>query len=469
MNRLLCALLIVCLSPLSGNSQEETIYLENFAAVPVGTGFTTSTVADPITIGQGEASLNGATLQPNFGRFSVSSTNTIKHLTSSSIIAGGPVSWQTAPIDISCYSNISIAFEAMGSSQLNDTPTGSGAGDAADYMAVDITLVDTDETFTDLFIQYGAFAQQTFTFEPPFLNICGNPLYEEVIFTVRFFSDKTFESHSLYSFRVTGESTVPSNITYSLNCDSGLDLQANATSGCYPEFSLDGISYNTTGSFENLMANTTYTIYVRDFYFPDCFTSVDVYVTDCDVVLPIELIAFTGKPDGEEILLEWETATEQNNDYIAVEHSADGIQFREIGKVKGAGTTSEFQYYQFLDRNPQFGTNYYRLRQVDLDGTSTSHHIIAVEMAALPPRTLPTHIRIYPTVASEMIRIELKKPLKEPTTYYIYSLVGRLVYSDEAAAQTELIELTIRDLPAGAYILSLTQEGQTATAKFFKS
>ena len=56
--------------------------------------------------------------------------------------------------------------------------------------------------------------------------------------------------------------------------------------------------------------------------------------------LPITLTSFTAKPKGDQVMVEWETATELNNDYMAVERSADGRRFDEIGRVQGAGNSN---------------------------------------------------------------------------------------------------------------------------------
>ncbi|MCB0557000.1 MAG: hypothetical protein KDD02_25860, partial [Phaeodactylibacter sp.] len=94
-------------------------------------------------------------------------------------------------------------------------------------------------------------------------------------------------------------------------------------------------------------------------------TSLSPFAVGSQGVLPIHLLSFTGKAQASTIELQWATATEQNNDYMAVERSADGKVFDEIGRVPGHGTTLEPQSYTLTDRRPLPGINYYRLRQVD--------------------------------------------------------------------------------------------------------
>lgn len=84
--------------------------------------------------------------------------------------------------------------------------------------------------------------------------------------------------------------------------------------------------------------------------------------------LPIELISFDAKVEGEKVLLSWSTAAEINNDYFTLERSADGRSFEDIGKLRGSGNTTTRRDYSFIDESPLNGESYYRLRQTDYDG-----------------------------------------------------------------------------------------------------
>ena len=96
--------------------------------------------------------------------------------------------------------------------------------------------------------------------------------------------------------------------------------------------------------------------------------------------LPMELINFNANQKNDNIVLSWKTATEQNNDYFEVEHSSNAREFTSLDRVKAEGMSSYPREYSYLDKNPIYGTNYYRLFQVDMDGKSTRSHIVSVEM-----------------------------------------------------------------------------------------
>jgi len=106
--------------------------------------------------------------------------------------------------------------------------------------------------------------------------------------------------------------------------------------------------------------------------------SLDVYYnTVC--VLPIELVKFDGKYYDKANNLSWITALEINNDYFVVERSEDGLNWLEVGKIDGSGTSQQLKNYSFKDKNFSNTVNYYRLTQVDYNGESTKSNIIVID------------------------------------------------------------------------------------------
>ncbi|PHN04508.1 T9SS type A sorting domain-containing protein [Flavilitoribacter nigricans] len=470
MNRLFYALLSFCLTPFMTNAQvAETIYLEDFSTVEAGIGFPDpDPLVTSIPIGQGIAYKGTATFHPSFGRFSVNGTDNRLETNS---VDDGELVWETDLIDISCYGDIKLDIQFIAGDNLNATTSGS---DDIDYVAVDITIFNDEgeETFTDLFTAVGPYGTITYTSSQALLNFCSAmTTYTQIQVAVRFFSDKVFEGHSLNYVRVTGVSATPTDLNYAVNCDSGIQLQLDAVSVCDAEFFVEGIGmmgYVNSGSIvSGFTAGNVYTVHVRDKKFIDCVETLELLVTDCNVVLPIELVRFEGYPQEDKILLEWETATELNNDFMAVEHSTEGVSFREIGKVKGAGTSSVPRNYHFLDRQAQPGTNYYRLRQMDFDGTATYHDVIAVELTERP--AAPSPIKLYPTAASVQIRVELGFKAQRELPYIIYSSLGQVVRTGRVTPETEALDISVQDLPSGTYIFSVADKDITYTSRFFKT
>ena len=86
--------------------------------------------------------------------------------------------------------------------------------------------------------------------------------------------------------------------------------------------------------------------------------------------LPVELLSFSATAQSDGILLNWTTASERNSDHFNVEHRTDNPTFASIGELPAAGNSSAVLHYALLHRAPAAGINYYRLVQVDKDGTT---------------------------------------------------------------------------------------------------
>lgn len=103
------------------------------------------------------------------------------------------------------------------------------------------------------------------------------------------------------------------------------------------------------------------------------------YIFSPPVSLPIELLYFRGKSYIYYNQLEWETASENNNDYFTIEKTRDGTYFYNIAIIKGAGNSNQRLYYQYLDRDIEDGINYYILKQTDYDGKFKYSDIISID------------------------------------------------------------------------------------------
>lgn len=177
--------------------------------------------------------------------------------------------------------------------------------------------------------------------------------------------------------------------------------------------------------------------------------------------LPIELLRFTASPQAEAVLIEWETQTEVNNDYMAVERSLDGRQYQEIGRVKGAGTTQEPQFYRLTDPAPEPGINHYRLRQVDFDGTVTYHGPVRVRLEGAD-RTLS----IYPNPAVHEVWLQPPaSPFPAAAEITLLDAQGQLLRQWAYTGGAEGQSYSLAVLPAGLYWVQYQAEGQAPLYK----
>jgi hypothetical protein len=99
-----------------------------------------------------------------------------------------------------------------------------------------------------------------------------------------------------------------------------------------------------------------------------------------NVPLPITLVEFNASPHQNNIMTNWTTSAEINNDYFTVERSQNGVEFIPIGRVEGAGNSDYEINYFLIDKEFESGINYYRLKQTDYDGKETYSQIVSVDI-----------------------------------------------------------------------------------------
>lgn len=169
--------------------------------------------------------------------------------------------------------------------------------------------------------------------------------------------------------------------------------------------------------------------------------------TNCDP-LPVEFLSFNGHKFSNSVLLEWVTTIEVNNDRFVIERSANLTNWVSIGEVFGAGNSNAPINYSFVDYTPLDGVVYYRLRQVDFDGTSANSSVVVLRSG-----TEVIHIGPNPFDESLTIRSAHEGYLK----VVIYDVLGRLLY--EKAWDTFSQYAAIQpNLPPGAYFISIQSE-----------
>jgi hypothetical protein len=171
--------------------------------------------------------------------------------------------------------------------------------------------------------------------------------------------------------------------------------------------------------------------------------------------LPVDLISFEGSLDMDQVILEWVTLSELNNDFFEIERSSDGLNFYSIGKVMGNGTTSDRHVYQYIDINISGALSYYyRLSQKDFDGAVEYFSTIFVPLGN---REL-TQFMIYPNpVTSDRIALPEIFNNKE---FIVVNKSGIIKISNKVRNR----EINIKRLIPGMYIL-IIQSG--ANVKFY--
>jgi hypothetical protein len=186
---------------------------------------------------------------------------------------------------------------------------------------------------------------------------------------------------------------------------------------------------------------------------------------DASNPLPVELASFTATTSSDAVTLAWSTASETNNAGFDIERSTDGETFAALGFEPGFGTTTETQTYRFTDRDPPFArTVHYRLKQVDLDGTTEYSEPVTVHFTPQALELLPNAPN--PFAASTRLRYALPEDAR--VNLNVYDLLGRRVATlvdTEQPAGRYTVMLDGADLTSGTYFVRLRAGTQVRTQR----
>ncbi len=177
--------------------------------------------------------------------------------------------------------------------------------------------------------------------------------------------------------------------------------------------------------------------------------------------LPVTLVDFTGTNiNNDYIALKWITDLEVNNAYFDVERSSDGANFSYVTKVSGVGNSNVRQYYEANDDHPYQGVNFYRLKQVDLDGKYSYSPVITVRFGKnYAPVIFPNPASSYFNVVSgnESIR-EIR----------VYNTEGKNIFNLVNENASSNFTVPVSNLSAGIYIVQIKTATQVYQQKLIK-
>lgn len=176
-----------------------------------------------------------------------------------------------------------------------------------------------------------------------------------------------------------------------------------------------------------------------------------------EAVLPVELVDFTVKKKEKSAVLEWITAAEINNDYFAIEHSIDAEKFQPIELIKGMGTSSDRNTYRFTHDDLIAGNNFYRLKQVDMDGQFSYSKTVLLKNAT-------QEIAVFPNPVQNRLFLQFEGDAR-PESILIFDIQGKKVMEIVEAFQ----EIEIDELSKGWYqLIAKTEDGLVIRKSFIK-
>ena len=181
--------------------------------------------------------------------------------------------------------------------------------------------------------------------------------------------------------------------------------------------------------------------------------------------LPVELTSFTAGTADNNVFLNWETSTELNNSGFQVERSLDGTSFEKIAFVPGYGTTTENHYYSYKDSKVSKGTYYYRLKQIDYDGSYSFSEVINVTV--LSPLTFSLQ-QNYPNPFNPSTKIAFTVPQTEQVELTVFNLLGeKIVTLVDGITEAGVHEVTFdaTKYNSGIYFYELRAGEKVSTKK----
>ncbi|MBS1941422.1 MAG: hypothetical protein JST38_11180 [Bacteroidetes bacterium] len=183
--------------------------------------------------------------------------------------------------------------------------------------------------------------------------------------------------------------------------------------------------------------------------------------------LPVELLFLRAEPAGRQVNLDWATATERNSSHFTVERSGNGTDFNPIGQVAASGNTQYRTDYSYTDTDPLNGVNYYRLQQVDIDGTAEHSNVVTAFIKAEPGQ-----LSVYPNPVEGQLRVAFDLAGRDRVTVQVLDVLGRVVEELHLGigADQRGIDLDTQLLGPAVYVVRVlgTAGEELGSARFVK-
>ena len=190
--------------------------------------------------------------------------------------------------------------------------------------------------------------------------------------------------------------------------------------------------------------------------------------------LPVHLVAFDAKRLANNTLVTWATADETNSAGFEVQVSTDGKTYRKLAFIASYSATSQqYQTYSYTDiEASKSGIRYYRLRQVDLDGTSAYSPVRVVSFATIAADLASVTLYPNPSTSSDQATLVVQSPVAGTGRIQVLDLTGRSIVSRDVTTVAGVTEVAVpvgSELSAGTYLVKVTlPSGETKTIRMQK-
>jgi hypothetical protein len=189
-----------------------------------------------------------------------------------------------------------------------------------------------------------------------------------------------------------------------------------------------------------------------------------------DNAVPVELVSFNAEMVDGNVVLNWSTATETNNNGFQIERKVRSPQspvgnWENKAFVSGNGTTTERSFYSYTENNEKPGTYLYRLKQIDFDGTFSYSNEVEIEVTG--PKDFALY-QNYPNPFNPSTTIKFALPVKTNLSLSVYNTLGEKVaeiFKGEMEEGYHEITFNASGLSSGTYFYKIESENYSATKK----
>jgi hypothetical protein len=250
------------------------------------------------------------------------------------------------------------------------------------------------------------------------------------------------------------------NSNYTANSQFGAGTQLGT--GNYVVYNAAGNSINITG----LAPNTVYHFAVFEY---NAFGANSQFLITNPargnvttlLALPVTLVEFSAGYHNNAIRLRWATVQESNSSHFEIEKSTDGISFSTIGTINASGNSTSRKDYSYTDMAPLSPVNYYRLRQVDLDGRFEYSRVIRIKYE---PKTLVKNI-VNPV--HDILSVHLDAAVIVPgSEWLLYDMTGKMVRRERITG--DIINAPVSTLTPGLYMLEVKMGDKREITRLIK-
>ncbi|MFT3703403.1 MAG: T9SS type A sorting domain-containing protein [Agriterribacter sp.] len=177
-------------------------------------------------------------------------------------------------------------------------------------------------------------------------------------------------------------------------------------------------------------------------------------------VLPLDFIALNARKQNQDVLLEWTTANESNTKYFEIEWSDHPGNFSSIGKIS-SNNTPVTNSYHFMHLNAPTGNNFYRIKQIDIDGKYTYSKIVSLQIEA------SSVIQIYPNPTQNSVQVRLRSNNETVKYIQLSNMAGSILFTQNTIYSSNA-NISLSSLPTGVYWLKVVTGKNVHVIKVLK-